>query len=129
MKNKMEEIDDLIEQALTREESEYYKKLEEESISDMALGLYKGKLAWVAVYTTFIMTIAFAFTVYCGIKFWNAESIELMMKWGAGGFLGLLITSLLKLWNWMQMDKNTLIRHIKHLEFQISVLASKVKNQ
>ena len=123
---KTDELDELITQALTKEEADYYRTLEEESVPDMVLGLYKGKLAWMAVLTMVIIMAAFAFTVYCGIKFMNAASVEMMLKWGAGGFLGLIMTTMLKVWNWMQMDKNTLVRQIKHLEFQVSVLAAKL---
>ncbi len=126
MKTKTDDIDKLIEQALSKEEADYYKQLDDQSVPEMLAGLYRGKLAWMGYLTGVIIAVAFGFSIYCAVKFFQTDSVEMMLKWGAGVFVGLIWTSMLKLWNWLQMDKNTLIRHIKYLEFQISVLATKI---
>jgi len=36
---------------------------------------------------------------------------------------------MLKLWFWMQMDKNTVIREVKRLELQVATLAGIIKKQ
>ena len=51
-----------------------------------------------------------------------------MIKWGLGGIVFLIGVSMLKLFAWMQMDKNALLREIKRLEIQVSSLSQKCLN-
>jgi hypothetical protein len=44
------------------------------------------------------------------------------MVWGGGFFLGIFMVTALKVWAWMQMDRNAIIREIKRLEVQLTAL-------
>ena len=129
MKTKADEIDKMIEEALSKEEAEYLKQLEEETLPDMLLGLYTGKNRWMAFMTAIYIFVAFGFAIYFGYEFFKATSVEMMLKWGFGALLMMIMVTLLKLWNWMQIDKNTLIKHIKHLEYQLTIVASKLEQK
>jgi hypothetical protein len=126
MKTKTEEIDALIEEALTEEEAAYYRQLDEQSITEMMLGVYQGRWGWLTIIMSIVMVITFALSVYCAIQFFAVESVQDMLKWGSGAWLGILASSMLKLFYWLQMDKNSLIREIKRLEYQVSLLAKKM---
>ncbi len=128
MKN-VEEIDRLIEEALTREEAEYFKDLEEDSIPEQLMGIYKGKNAWVAVLSFVFIFVFLGIAVYSVYMIFQVETVREMILWSVGFFFGFITVSLLKIWSWMQMDKNAMIKHIKHLEYQVAVLASKNKQQ
>jgi hypothetical protein len=49
-----------------------------------------------------------------------------MIKWGIGGIVFLLGVSMLKVFAWMQMDKNALLREMKRLELIVSSLSAKI---
>jgi len=126
MKNKMEEIDQLIKETLSKEEAAFYDSLEEQNLFDMVFGLFKGKNAWFLIITN-IMIIGFlGLFVYCCIQFFNVESVEELIKWGFGSFVSLLSLSMLKIYAWMQMDKNAILREMKRLELQVMSLSGKV---
>lgn len=126
MKNKMEEIDQLIKDTLSKEEAAFYDSLEEQNLFNMVTGLFKGKNAWFLI-TTNIMTIVFlGLFVYCCIQFFNVESAEELMKWGLGSLVCLLGVCMLKIYAWMQMDKNAILREMKRLELQVMSLSGKV---
>jgi len=36
---------------------------------------------------------------------------------------------MMKLWHWMQMDKNSILREMKRMEFQIAVLSEKISDK
>lgn len=129
MKTNKDDIDLLIEKALSEEEAEYFKKIEEDTWPQFALSIYKGKLAWMAWLVSFIILLAVAGSVYCVIEVFNAESVESMIKWMMGFITGLLMIAMLKIWSWMQMDKKSLIRQIKQLEYMISVIAKKFEEK
>ena len=125
MKNEYDEIDGLITEALSAEEAKYFKELQEQSLPQQVFGLYTGKLKWVTLYATIVMLPIFGLAVYAGIKFFTVDEVVEMMRWGAIMFLGLIATGFIKLFNWNQMDKNALMREMKRLEFQISILSKK----
>jgi len=127
MKNQKEEIDELISKTLSKEEAEFYNELEEQSLVQMMLGVYQGRLKWIAILTAVIMLIVFGLAVYCLIRFLETEDVKEMIQWGAGMFGAMMATGFLKLFHWLQMDKNALIREIKKVEFQLSVLSSNLE--
>lgn len=119
MKENSENIDELIKQALSEEESEILERLGEQSIFDQMMATFQGRMKWVAIYSAFIMVIIFALSVYSFIQFLDAEELREMILWGAGMGIGMMSVGLLKTWHWMQMDKNTILREIKRLELHI----------
>lgn len=125
MKNKMHEIDEMIKETLTREEAEFYDSLDEQSLFDMMGGLFRTRHRWFIVLANIIQMAALVLAVYCAVQFFGDNTTQELIKWGAGGFLFLLMTSMLKMFMWMQMDKNSLIREIKRLELQIAALSHK----
>lgn len=123
MKN--EDIDKLIEEALTQEEAEFYHLLDEQNIFQMVGGLFKGKNTWINIIMTVIAAIAFALAVYFGIDFFTSNDVLHAMKTGMAMLIFLLMNSFLKLYQWNQMDKNAIIRELKRVELQVSVLSKK----
>ena len=126
MKNSTEEIDELIKNVLSEEEAQWYNDLDEQNLLDSALGVYKGKLGWIATVTTLVMMVLFGLSIYCLIQFLNSNETQEMIRWGAGMFGGFMAVTSIKTFHWMQMDKNAIIREMKRLEFQVGVLASKL---
>ena len=128
MKNKMEEIDQLIKDTLSKEEAAFYDSLEEQSLFDMVFGLFKGKNAWFLIVTNIMTLLFLGLFVYCCIQFFTVESVEALIKWGFGSALFLLNVCMLKIYAWMQMDKNAVLREMKRLELQIMSLSGKMTN-
>lgn len=125
MKNKMTEIDDLIKQTLSEEEAKFYSELDEQNPLEMLGGLFRGKNRWFIILLNIVMLAAFILFIYCLIHFLETENTIELIRWGAGGFICLMSISLLKIFTWMQMDKNALLRELKRLELQVSSLAAK----
>ena len=120
MNDKKENIDDLIKQALTEEESEILERLgEERNIFEQLLSNFQGKMKWISLYIAFMILVFFILFIYSLVQFLNAEDLRLMMMWGAAMGGSFLTVGMLKMWQWMQMDKNTLLREIKRLEFHL----------
>ncbi|WP_303315512.1 DUF6768 family protein [Flavivirga abyssicola] len=126
MKTNMEDIDKLIKETLTEEEAKFYEKLDEQNVFQMLGGLFQGKNKWIMYMMNVVTVVFFSFFVYCTIQFFDTDSTNEMIKWGFGSVVFLLGVSMLKIFAWMQMDKNALIREIKRLELQISSLSSKM---
>ena len=126
MKNEFEEIDALIKEALTEEEAKFYDNLDEQNIFEMLGGLFQGKNKWIILLLNVMMVIIFGVLVYSVIQFFNTELTNELIKWSLAIVICLLVVSMLKMFIWMQMDKNSLKREIKRIELQISTLSSKL---
>jgi hypothetical protein len=127
MKDK-QSIDELITQVLSEEEAEFYHKLDQQDLPEMISGLYQGKLKWLTILTTIIMVFLFAGALFCLFKFFNASSATEMISWSFCVFFGFIAIGFLKLMNLLQIYSNKISREMKRLEFQISVLSSKIQN-
>ena len=120
-----EDIDRLIRETLTEEEAKFYDELDEQNVLQMLGGVYRGKNSWLMVLTNIVQLVFFALFIYCAIQFFKVEETNDLIKWGIGGIVTLFAQSMLKLFTWMQMDKNAILREIKRLEIQVSSLAAK----
>lgn len=122
MKTNETNIDELIKQALTEEESEMLERLGEQSVLEQLMSTFQGKMKWIAIYSIIIMLVLFGLSVYCLFEFLNANNTRDMVMWGAGMGMGMMAVGMLKIWHWMQMDKNAILREIKRLELQLATL-------
>ncbi|WP_397362937.1 DUF6768 family protein [Olleya sp. R77988] len=128
MKNNMEDIDQLIKETLTKEEAKFYDSLEEQGVLAMIFGLFKGKNKWLLILMNIVTVVFFALFIYCVIQFFNTNDTNELIKWALGALIFIIGVSMLKVFAWMQMDKNALLREIKRLELQVSSLAGKMSD-
>ncbi len=125
----MTEFDDRIRQALRTESDNVWKDVEEQGLFEQALGVMRGKHKSLTVIANAVMVLFFARTVYCVVRFFGAETTRMQIVWSVGFLTSNMVIAMMKLWFWMQMDKNTVIREVKRLELQVATLAGIIKNQ
>lgn len=122
----MDEIDVLIKETLTQEETKFYNALEEQNLFAMIFGLFKGENKWLLILMNIMKVVFFGLFLYCLVQFFKAEVTKELLKWRFGSVIFMLSVSMLKVFAWMQMDKNAILRELKRLELLISSLASKI---
>jgi hypothetical protein len=126
MRKEFEEVDQLIKEALTSEEAKFYDHLDEQNMLQMFGGVFDGKNKWLIVIMNVMTFVALGFLIYCIVQFLNVEDTNMLIKWAAGGMICMMMMSMIKVFIWMQMDKNSVIRELKRLELQVSILSSKL---
>ena len=126
MRNNMDDIDKLIKDTLTQEEAKFYDELDEQNVFQMLGGLFTGKNSWIMYIMNFMVLVFFVAFILCVINFFDTENTNELIKWAAGGIVCLMAVSMLKMFAWMQMDKNALLRELKRLELQVSSLSGKM---
>ena len=124
MKNE-QDIDRLISESLNKEEAEFYASLEEEGLPQKVKSLYSGKFGRMAILTAIVHTIAVGVAVYCGYKLFTSPDVVEILRYSVVLFIAWSFGIMIKLWQWMQMDKETVMREMKRLEFQVAVLMEK----
>jgi len=126
MNTNKEDIDKLIKETLSQEEAKFYDGLEEQNVFEMVGGLFQGKNKWIMILMNLMTLVFFGLFVYCTVQFFNTNETNEMLKWGIGGLVFLFGVSMLKVFTWMQMDKNAILREMKRLELQVSSLSGKI---
>ncbi|EDP96316.1 hypothetical protein KAOT1_02867 [Kordia algicida OT-1] len=122
----MEDIDTLIKETLTEEESKFYEELDEQGLFGSVKSIFKGKLGWLAVIMNIVNLAVFGVLIYCFIQFFNVTATNELIKWGLGIVICTMMMSMIKLFGWMQMDKRAILREMKRLELQVSSLSAKI---
>jgi len=126
MNTNKEDIDKLIKDTLTQEEAKFYDGLEEQGLWDMVVGIFQGKLGWIVAIMNIVNLIVFGVLIYCFIQFFTVVETNELIKWGLGIVICMVFNVMIKLYAWMQMDKNAILREMKRLELQVSSLSGKI---
>ncbi len=126
MKTNIENIDHLIKETLTQEEAKFYDGLEEQNLSGMIRGLYKGKNSWLVLVMNIFNLAVFGVLIYCIIQTFDEENTNNLIIYLGIILLCFITMSVIKLHMWMNMHRNVVTREIKRLELQVSSLAGKL---
>ena len=118
-----------IRQALQAESDNVWKDVEEQGLFEQALDVMRGKHRFLTVIANVVIAVFFAMMVYCVVRFFDAQTTRTQIAWSVGFLASNMVVAMLKLWFWMQMDKNTVIREVKRLELQVATLAGIIKKQ
>ncbi|MFY0684967.1 MAG: hypothetical protein JXR20_10480 [Balneola sp.] len=129
MRINKEDIDKLIEESLNENEISFYNDLEEKGLFKQWFGLYKGAFKGWAILITTMQLILTALTFYLGYAFFTEDLSTDLIHFGGLFFIVFISVAMLKLWHWMQMDKNSILREMKRIEFQIAVLSEKMNKE
>ena len=125
MKDNIEEIDRLIKETLTQEETKFYDELKEQSTFKKILGIFKGRNAELSIIMNIVNIFVFGFFIYCIAQALEVENTNHLILWVGATILCFITMSMIKIFSWMQMNKNDLTRELKRLELLVSVINSK----
>ena len=121
------EFDDKIKQALGAEDAEFYAEFAQEpSLLEQGLELFQIRNRWVIVLMTIVMPIFVVIGFYSLWRFFGAQETKALVGWAMGFGSCMSALSMMKIWIWMQMEKNNTIREIKRLELQVARLTQRL---
>ncbi len=125
----MNVLDDKIREALQREDAELFEDAgSEPSIFEMLMETFRGRHRWLVFLTMFWTIVFMVLGVLSVVRFFRAEEMRDMMMWAAASAFLLSGVSMMKVWYWMELNKNSVTREIKRLELQIARLAGRLKS-
>lgn len=125
----MSDLDDKIREALRNEDADLLKDFDDEpNIFEMIIDVFRGKLRWLTMLSVFWTLVFFVLSVICAVKFFNTEVSNDKILWAVGFMIFMSAVSMLKIWFWLELNKNAITREIKRLELQIARLAGRLKD-
>ncbi len=125
----MSELDKKIQEALLEEDAELFKDFAEEpSVFEMLMETCRGRHRWLNMLGAFWTLVFLVLGILAAVKFFNAEAVRDIVMWAAACILCMSAVSMLKVWYFLEINKNAVTREIKRLELQIARLAGRIKD-
>ncbi len=120
-------IDQEIKQALADEDAEVYARFAEEpSMLAMGLEVLNSRNRLLTVMVVIVMTAFMAIGIYSLWRFSSTQETKALMGWAMSFGFSMMAVSMLKIWAWMEIEKNSTIREIKRLELQVARLSQRL---
>ena len=114
----MNSLDDDIRKALANGEAPYDLD-REEGIFRQWVGIFRGKMRWMAIFATIEAIVFTVLIVLAIIEFFQTDDTKWQIFYATSVLLLAILLLLVKLWGWMQMNRYALQREIKRLELRV----------
>jgi len=123
----MSNIDARIREALGAEDAALLKSLSADpGITALIADSFRGRMRWMTVLGLVYSFLFFGLALYTGWEFLQQTELRELALWGSAFWLCILAVTALKLWFWMDMHKNQIVREVKRVELQIAALAARL---
>ena len=120
----LHELDDKIRQAM---QGDLDDAPTEEGLFQMLAEVFRGRRRWINLYGFFLTFVFLGLAVWCAVRFFGAEGTQAQIGWAAGFLWSAMCVAMLKMWFWMEMHKNQVLREVKRLELQVLRLSQRAK--
>ena len=121
---KLQEIDDLIREALKDEDQEFLSSLEEPTLSEQVTSMFQGRWRFINAIGMVVSLALFAVGLFGVVRFLQAEESLTAIRWGALALFGMGGVSYMKLWYWLELERHATTREIKRVELQVAHLVA-----
>lgn len=126
----MSKLDDKIRTALQEKDRELFDEYSgEQGLFEMVAETFRGRHRWLVVLVWFYSVVFFGLTIFTAIRFFqvDATSVRELIAWAIAFVFCFSAVTMLKMWYFMEMNKNSTIREIKRVELQIARLAGRLE--
>jgi hypothetical protein len=121
----MTTIDDSIRRALSPADIQAYETLSRElSPVGEALGMFRSARSGFTWRVALFGAVFVALGLYTVWHLLNAADVREMLGWSLLAIFVMFNLALVKLWFWLEMQRNAVIREVKRLELQIASLVA-----
>ena len=88
----------------------------EPNIAEELIGTFRGRHRWMNALALTYTLVFCAIAIWAGFKFYGAETTHDQLRWGGLCLLGILFVAFLKVYFWMEMHTNRVLREVKRVE-------------
>ena len=124
----MNDLDQAIRQSLSAEDAALLDRLgADRALHGQVLATFEGRLRWINVAGWIAGVALFAVACVLAWRFVQAEELRDMLRWGAASALAFAGIALIKVWFWLELQKNAIVREVKRLEVRVASLAAQLR--
>jgi uncharacterized protein DUF6768 len=107
----MNDLDRKIQAALQDKTTDAGPNLAEEVIN-----VFRGRHRWIHGIMVVVTLVFLALAVWASVQFYNAEVVRAQLLWGGLALIAVLMISFVKVWFWLEMHTNRILREVKRVE-------------
>ena len=107
----MSDLDNKIRAALQGDSPDAEPNLAEEVIT-----VFRGRHRWMHAIIVVVTLIFVVLAVWASLQFYHAEVVREQLLWGGLALVALLMISFMKVWFWLEMHTNRILREVKRVE-------------
>lgn len=111
----MNELDQKIQAALRRDPAGD-ALTGEPNLAEEVLTAFRGRHRWFTAVVFVVNLVAFAGFLLAAVRFYGAAEVVAQLRWGGLAILLLLVMGMLKIWFWLEMHTNRVLREVKRVE-------------
>ena len=124
----MNNIDAKIRRALEATDTDLADEFDgDQSMMEMVFDTFRGTQKWLTFLSIFWGLVFMAGSVFGIIQLFREQETRELILWGLGVVFCFSAISMMKIWFWMQMNRNSILREIKRVELQVARLAGKLQ--
>ena len=88
----------------------------EPNLAEEVISTFRGRRRWISAGAVVMNLLFLGGAVWATLHFLGAESSAAQLRWCALAFLFVLVVMYIKLWFWLEMHTNRLLRELKRVE-------------
>ncbi|MCZ6836884.1 MAG: hypothetical protein O7G85_14000 [Planctomycetota bacterium] len=126
----MRDLDEKIRMALLEKDRELFDEhAGEQGLFEMVAETFRGRHRWLVILVCFYSVVFTGLAIFTAVRFFQADesSMREMIAWAIAFVFCFNAVAMLKMWYFMEMNKNSTIREIKRVELQIARLAGRLE--
>jgi len=126
----MNDLDQAIRESLSSEDTELFDRLgADQALHRQVLATFEGQLRWFNTAGWIAGLVLFGVASVSAWRFVQAQELGDMLRWGAASALACAGIALIKVWFWLELQKNAIVREVKRLEVQVASLAAQLRRR
>ena len=125
----MNDLDKKIREALSAQDAELFEEFGgEQGIFELIGDTFRGKRRWLVVLGYVYSIVFLVLAVITAVQFFKVDpdNTRDLILWAMGFMFCTIPLTMLKMWYFMEMNKNSVTREVKRLELQIARLAKRL---
>ena len=121
-------IDEKIRRALAADEAlagpDGRRAAADPSLVQEVFRAFQGRQRWLNLLGVVIQLVYLCLCIWSAYRFFGAEATRDQILFATGFLAGLGVTIAFKIWFWMVLNRNAVLREVKRLELQVARLVS-----
>lgn len=95
----------------------------EPNIAEEVIASFRGRHRALMTFTLIYSIVLFVAAIWAATRFWEAETVRAQLQWGGVSLLLMLIVMFIKVWFWLEMHTNRVLREVKRVELLLATRA------
>src|SRR4051812_34495712 len=111
----MNDLDRKIQAALRRDNAGE-SLADEPNIAEEVIAAFRGRHRWLSAIVVVAQLAALVGLALAVFKFYQATETVAQLRWGGLSLVLILVIAMIKIWFWLEMQSNRVLREVKRVE-------------